>query len=299
MKHQQVSSYLDLGDYQLHWRALLPHQAEHGPVLMLHGAIENGRIFYSQTGKGLGCYLADRGFTVYCADFAGRGLSKPHVSSGFEQSQQQMICQDIPRLINEVYQRHQQKVRLIGHSWGGVVLLAALARTPALLDQVAGIATFGSKRRITVRSLGKTVQIDWVWNRLAVALAARYGYLPARQWRLGADDEPAQYLRDTVQWINSESFTDCSDGFDYAAAAAKLQWPPAWFFAAVRDKVLGHPADVRLLMQETGLAQARFSLLGKAQGAPHDYDHISMLTHPSARQSHFAALADWLKNPQH
>lgn len=33
--------------------------AESGPpVLMLHGAIENGRIFYSESGKGLAPYLA-------------------------------------------------------------------------------------------------------------------------------------------------------------------------------------------------------------------------------------------------
>ncbi|HEY9044239.1 MAG TPA: alpha/beta hydrolase, partial [Rheinheimera sp.] len=77
MKHQQSSLYLDLQQYQLHLRRLMPMQQGIAPVLMLHGAIENGRIFYSHSGKGLGCYLADNGFMVYCADFAGRGLSKP------------------------------------------------------------------------------------------------------------------------------------------------------------------------------------------------------------------------------
>ena len=297
MKHQQLSSYLDFGAYQLHLRELVPHQPSAGPVLMLHGAIENGRIFYSQSGKGLGCFLADQGFSVYCADFAGRGLSKPHVSSGFNQSQQQMICIDIPGLIAQLYQRHQQKISIVAHSWGGVVLLAALARTPALLDKVAAIVTFGSKRRITVQSLVKTLQIDWVWNRLAPKLARHYGYLPARQWRLGADDEPVQYLLDTVQWINNPAFVDCTDGFDYAAAAAQLRWPPSWFFAAVQDQVLGHPQDVRLLMQETAQAGARYTLLGKSSGAPLDYDHISMLTHPTAREGHFSMLAAWLRQP--
>ncbi|MDP5192053.1 alpha/beta hydrolase, partial [Rheinheimera baltica] len=85
MKHQQSSHYLDLGSYQLHVRRLLPFQPANAPALMLHGAIENGRIFYSASGKGLGSYLADNGFMVYCPDFAGRGLSKPHVSEGFTQ----------------------------------------------------------------------------------------------------------------------------------------------------------------------------------------------------------------------
>lgn len=295
MKHQQHSVYVDQGSYQLHLKALVPHHVSATPVLMLHGAIENGRIFYSSSGKGLGCYLADQGFLVYSADFAGRGLSKPHASTGFDQSQHQLICQDIPALINDVYQRQQQKVSLVCHSWGGVVALAALARQPALLSKVRAIVCFGSKRRISVRSWRKTLQVDWVWNRLCPWLAGKRGFLPAKQWKLGADDEPQQFLRDTIHWINQHHFVDPTDGFDYSAAAHQVNWPPAWFFAAVNDKVLGHAADVKLLMQETGLAGAQFRLLGKAQGDALDYDHISMLTAAQAKNGHFRDLADWLK----
>jgi len=295
MKHQQHSVYLDQGAYQLHLKALVPHHTSATPVLMLHGAIENGRIFYSSSGKGLGCFLADAGFMVYSADFAGRGLSKPHVSAGFDQSQHQLICHDIPALIEDVYQRHQQKVSVVCHSWGGVVALAALARQPALLDKVRAIVCFGSKRRISVRSWRKRFQVDLVWNQLCPWLAGRHGYLPARRWKLGADDEPAQFLRDTIHWIRHAHFIDPTDGFDYSAAAHQLKWPPALFFAAVNDLVLGHATDVKLLMQETGLAAAQFRLLGKAQGDGLDYDHISMLTAAQARSGHFRDLVDWLK----
>ncbi|ALZ76216.1 alpha/beta fold hydrolase [Rheinheimera sp. F8] len=297
MKHQQHSIYLDQGVYQLHVKALVPHHASATPVLMLHGAIENGRIFYSQSGKGLGCFLADQGFSVYCADFAGRGLSRPHVSSGFDQNQHQLICQDIPALIEDIYARHQQKVSIVCHSWGGVVALAALARQPELLAKVRAIVCFGSKRRISVRSWRKSLQVDWVWNKFCPWLAGKRGYLPARQWKLGADDEPVQFLRDTIHWIRQPHFVDPTDNFDYSAAAQQLHWPPAMFFAAVNDLVLGHATDVKLLMQETGLHQAQYRLLGKAQGDALDYDHISMLTSAKARTGHFAELAEWLKLP--
>lgn len=297
MNHQQRSSFVPVADYQLHLRELVPLKPATGPVLCLHGAIGNSRIFHNQHGKGLGCFLADQGFLVYCADFAGRGLSRPHVSSGFNQSQQQQICQDIPALIDAVFLRHQQKVHLIAHSWGGVVLLAALARQPALLNKVATITTFGSKRRITVQSWQKWLQIDLVWCRLAPYLATQHGYLPARRWRFGADDEPAQHLHDTIGWIKQAAFTDCSDGFDYAAAACQLNWPPVWFFSGSVDKVLGHPQDVRLFMQETGLAQAKYTELGKRNGDKINFGHIDMLIHPAARQGHFIALADWLRHP--
>ncbi|MEH8016012.1 alpha/beta hydrolase [Rheinheimera muenzenbergensis] len=293
MKHQQSSYYLDLQQYQLHVRRLLPLQQGLAPVLMLHGAIENGRIFYSKSGKGLGCFLADQGFMVYCADFAGRGLSKPHVSEGFAQSQQQMITRDIPALIDHLYQLHQQKVILIAHSWGGVLASACLARFPALADRVAAQVCFGTKRVISVNNTERKLKIDLVWNTVAPWLSRRYGYFPARKWRLGADDEPAQFLQDTVQWIKGAGYTDLCDQFDYAAASKQLSWPPVWHFAAQNDRLLGHPQDVKAFIAETS-PQARFTLLGKASGYQHDYDHISMLTHPAALSDHFIELRDGL-----
>ena len=296
MLHHQHSEWLTVADYQLHLRQLTPIQPDPAyPVLMLHGAIENSRIFYNEKGRGLGCFLADLGFDVTCADFAGRGLSSPQASKHFNHSQQQLICQDIPALIHHLYQQYQRPVVVIAHSWAGVVLAASLARFPELLPKVKAIITFGTKRVISVGGFKKRLHIDLVWNRLSPLLCLLYGYLPARQWRFGADNEPAQYLLDTIGWIRGEAFTDPSDGFDYAAACACTSWPQSWHFAAIKDQLLGHPTDVQAFLAETGLDAGRYTLLGKAQGHQQDYDHISMLTHPSASTDHFAELGFWLK----
>lgn len=297
MKHSQSSSFVDLGDYKLHLRHLVPLNPTHAPVLMLHGAIENGRIFYSHHGKGFGCYLADHGFPTYCADFAGRGLSKPRVKDGLKHSQNQLICDDIPKLINELYQKHQQPLHIICHSWGGVVLVASLLRFAELRNKVDSLVCFGTKRQIRVQSLQRKLQIDVVWNRVAPWLCRQFGYLPAKKLKLGADDEPTQYLLDTIAWIKPSAFCDVSDAFDYQFAANDLShWPRSLFLAAVNDKVLGHADDVKLFMQEAGLSDAEFRLLSKAKGDAEDYDHISMLTHPAARQDHFPQLVRWLLN---
>lgn len=163
----QQSLYLALPDYRLHLRHLQPAGKLIAPVLYLHGAVENGRIFYSQSGKGLGCFLAEQGFIGYAADFAGRGLSTPRLSEGLQQSQQQMICQDIPALLNYVYQQHQQKIILICHSWAGVLAAASLARFPELTTKVLAKVCFGSKRVISVNSFARKLKIDLCWNRLA------------------------------------------------------------------------------------------------------------------------------------
>ncbi len=296
MKHSQSSSYLDLGQYKLHLRNLVPLNPAQAPVLMLHGAIENGRIFYSHSGKGFGCFLADQGFPTYCADFAGRGLSKPSVQDGLVHSQNQLICADIPALINALYTQHQQPLHIVCHSWGGVVLVASLLRFAELRSRVQSLVCFGTKRQISVQGLQRKVQIDFIWNLVAPWLCRKYGYLPAKKFKLGADDEPTQYLLDTIAWIKPSTFCDVSDGFNYQEAAANLaNWPRCQFIAAVNDKVLGHATDVQHFMREAGLAAAEFRVLAKANGNAEDYDHISMLTHPAATKDHFPELAKWLQ----
>jgi len=49
-------------------------------VLLLHGAIGNGRIFASKRGdKGLAIFLARHGYRTFVADLRGRGQSVPNL----------------------------------------------------------------------------------------------------------------------------------------------------------------------------------------------------------------------------
>ncbi len=58
---------------------------------MLHGAVENGKIFYSDSGRGLAPFLARRGFDVYVGDLRGRGESRPHISRSSRYGQTEAI----------------------------------------------------------------------------------------------------------------------------------------------------------------------------------------------------------------
>lgn len=54
-------------------------------VLMLHGAISNGKVFYSDKAHGLGPFLAKSGMNVFIGDLRGRGLSQPSLEDEAKQ----------------------------------------------------------------------------------------------------------------------------------------------------------------------------------------------------------------------
>src|SRR5437868_5343185 len=72
------------------------------PVFLIHGAIENGRIFYSKNLKGFAPYLAKQGFDVYIGDLRGRGKSHPAINRYAKYGQTEAITEDIPAFINKI-----------------------------------------------------------------------------------------------------------------------------------------------------------------------------------------------------
>lgn len=295
----QHSLQVPVGEHSLHVRCIspaLPLQAE--PILMVHGAIENGRIFYTESGKGLACFLARHGYEVYVADLRGRGGSKPAIAERADHGQFELITEDIPALQRWIEARHPgHPVHWMAHSWGGVLMASTLARFPELARQVATLTFFGTKRSVSVQGPERWLKVDLVWNRLAPWLARRHGFFAARRYRVGADDEPLGYLEESIPWVKGEAWHDPRDGFDYHAAAGKVAWPPLWMIAAQADRVLGHPTDVQRFQQEMQ-ADGRFTLLGRGNGQRLDYDHINMLTAPQAQDDHFPELLSWLSQPQ-
>jgi len=274
-------------------------QQQGPPVLLLHGSIENGRIFYSQSGKGFAPYLAGQGYDVFVVDLRGRGKSKPSISRRSTFGLSHTLQEDFPAIINKIQALKGQVPQFWGaHSWGGVLMLAYLAR-PAVPVQVQAMVFFGSKRRISIWNLKKFFMIDVIWNWLSKAVVAFAGSLPAKRMGIGADSETRLTHRQTHAWVVEKKWRDWHDGFDYAAALQAMQLPPALYLTGAQDKVLGHPVDVLKLMQETGCQNCKFMVLSKANGNLHDYGHIDILTHPDAVRDHFPLVVDWYKKSGH
>ncbi|NVO01003.1 MAG: alpha/beta fold hydrolase [Geobacteraceae bacterium] len=263
---------------------------------MIHGAIENGRIFYSESGKGLAPYLAAKGFDVFVVDMRGRGKSSPSIGRGSVFGQTEAIMEDIPALINAVRNIHGDRpLQWVAHSWGGVLLTSFLARFPEQVKGVKSLVYFGSKRTIRVWNIWRILKVDLVWNIICPLACLFAGYLPARQLRFGSDSETTKFYRQSAEWVKNDAWVDTDDGFDYGAAVRKIILPPIWYIAAKNDHALGHPDDVRDFMNSTGEQKSRFTILGRQNGSLHDYDHINMLTHPDAVSDHFPKVAEWLQ----
>ncbi|MBV8466635.1 MAG: alpha/beta fold hydrolase [Burkholderiales bacterium] len=285
------------GSAQLHVRHI--YAANPGPaVLMVHGAIANARTFYSEKGKGLGPWLAARGFDVYIMDLRGRGASLPKLARGARHGQTETIVDDIPLVLGDIARRRGDDVAVhcVGHSWGGVLISSTLARHPAWAKRVASCAYLATKRRIGVWNLRRIGTIELFWSSLASAMCLVFGYLPALRFGIGADDESVKSLRQSQLWVRSRRWRDSDDGFDYAAALANGGLPPTLYLAGSKDPVLGHPEDVARFIQESGPHRHHLQLLGTVAGLSREYGHVDMLTHAAAESEVYPFVEAWLSN---
>jgi len=113
---------------------------------------------------------------------------------------------------------------------------------------------------------------------------------------MGTENEPAAYYKDANIWVKEEKWISPEDGYNYQKELANVKLPPILFITGKGDKLLGHPKDVKRLLEETGKHQVNtLQIVGKENGFKNDYDHINLLTHKDAPKDHFPFVLDYLK----
>lgn len=290
MKHEEFEIELSSGKTTLH---RYHEKGNKEVVFLVHGYFEDSKIFYSSSGKGFAPYLAQNGFDVYMCDLMGKGKSQPKVAEGLDQTQHEIITQDLPTFIEEVRRLSgQQQIHVGGHSWGGVVVLAYMARTKD--SDIKSFISFGSKRRIGVKGWRKKLYIDLAWDWYGDRLVKKYGYLPAAKMKMGNEDEPKGYYYDATKWVREKEWIDPTDQFNYPENF-NFDVPPMLFITGSGDKILGHPKDVDRLMKEVNPKTVTYKVIGKETGHLHDYDHINLLTHKDAPKDHFKLVLNFLE----
>lgn len=263
---------------------------------MLHGAIENGKIFYSKSGKGFGPFLANKGFDVFIADMRGKGESTPKVSKKLNHSQTELITVDVPKSLDKIKEiTGKEEFHFVSHSWGGVIMYAFLARFSKQY-KIKSQVMFASKRRISVLSPKKILHADIIWNLWGKLSSNLAGYAVFKKMRIGSEDEPKTMFKQMNQWVYTKKWIDTEDNFNYPNKLQKIALPPTLHLTGIKDDILGNPIDVELLRKEAGEHQeGELFILGKNYGNMHDYDHINILTHPLAEEDHFITAYEWIK----
>lgn len=255
--------------------------AGNAPVLMTSGMFTGRGFWISPRGLGLAAELARRGFDVYILE--RRDLGQSPKNNAARAGLNQAIMYDLPAVQGLISQRNSQKLFLMGHSFGGVMMAASLATKHLKQSGIAGLVMFGSQLTVDKAFLNP------IGSWLPKLLCKTLGYFPAKQFKMGPYNEPPAAMLDAINWVS----------------AAKQRGDFVFWqgFGDVTVPVISHaggndtvdpPAGVQQLLEKFGSADKSYRLLAKSEGCAQDYDHVGMVVSKAAATEVWPAVAEWM-----
>lgn len=316
------------------------------PVILCHGLTYNASFWDLDPSCGFAPYLASLGFDVWAVNLRGCGLSQKWVwrldeapealiggalrrmtkgqlgSAGYASvdpkyanwNMDHHIAQDVPALVRMV-RRHTgaPAVAWVGHSMGGIVALACLARYPN--PGIGCLVTVGSQVTMPEGQVARQFLTEMIQTRQR-QLAGQLGRQEiVTQTRTSvhnlffneqnvspkvyealsgpATDIPALGLMQQYMLLSNKGvLLDAKGQFNYAQAVGNVK-VPVFLSCGERDS-FAPPQVQRFLYNHVGSADKTLHIFGRSQGHPVDAGHDDALVGLSSKETTYPVIARWL-----
>ncbi len=258
------------------------------PVILVHGTYCARNFWISAKGIGLGVYLADQGFDVWIPELRGHGLS-PKGDDFSRITAEDQIRHDLPAIQDHVFAITHAPAFWVGHSFGGLYIIAAMSMKWLAHEKIKGMATFGSQISLGDRYL-KIPPVAWTLGLMLKLL----GHLPAPRLGLGPEIEPAGVILETIRWKKLFGKWTDSQGRSYWDGIKDIE-VPVITFAAGNDKN-DPPEGCKIIHDLYGSKDKIFIILDKNHRFSKNYDHVGMIVSKAAQKEVWPDLAGWLRD---
>lgn len=254
--------------------------------------------------------LARRGFEAWVLELRGHGLAGSAHGSTFDVE----ATHDVTAALRAVTSTGAPGVLWVGHSRGGMLAYAHLARNPQA--PIRGIANLGTPVHFEaspglkrfIAAVGPTLKLPVLPLGLAAKAAGPLGLPPdpigkylvraenmeKRVIRQAiahvAADVPGGVGRQFARWIRTGAF-DGEDGFDYRTGMKGIA-APLLLLAGVKD-YLAPPAAVHAAASLVS-GPVETVTVGQASGFSNDYGHGDLVLGRRAPEEVFPRIADFL-----
>lgn len=251
--------------------------------------------------------LARRGFETWVLELRGHGLAGSPEGATFDTEAEH----DVAAALTAVLSTGPRSVSWVGHSRGGLLAYAHLARNPNA--PIGAIVTLGSPL---------TFEVSPAIKRFVGALGTTLPTLPlqwaGKVWPLGLPPDPVgKYLvrvdnmdatvvrqaiahvsanipagvgRQFARWVGEDAF-DGEDGFDYRSGMKAIT-APVLAMAGVNDYLVPPPAAHRV--QELVSGKVELVRVGLSEGYSTDYGHGDLVLGLRAPDEVVPRLAEFL-----
>ncbi|WP_422927109.1 alpha/beta hydrolase [Singulisphaera sp. PoT] len=330
-----------------HFRPVGQPKAGAMPVILCHGLTYNAQFWDLDPSCGFAQYLAGLGYDVWAVDLRGSGMSQkwvwrledaPEVLIGGalrRMSQGKLgtasyasvdpkyanwnmdhhIAMDVPALVQMVRRRTgAPAVAWVGHSMGGIVALACLARYEN--PGIGCLVTVGSQVTMPEGQVARQFLTEMLQTRSRQLAGELTGEQIVSQTRTSvynlffneqnvspkvyealsgwATDIPAIGLMQQYMLLSNKGvLLDAKGQFNYAQAIGNVK-VPIFISCGQRDN-FAPPRVQKFLFDHVGSTDKTLYIFGRAQGLPVDAGHDDALVGLNSKATSYPVIARWLE----